>query len=143
MFSREDRILGEILVSRGLVARERLEECMPTGGETPVGSTLAERLVGGGHITRFEAERALAETRSIEKALSLEMGRIAALGEFRIIREIGRGGMGIVYEAEQVPLGRRVALKVLPAGAALDDRLANRFLREGSAAARLRHPGLV
>jgi serine/threonine protein kinase len=52
------------------------------------------------------------------------------LGEFRLLREIGRGGMGIVYEAEQVSLGRRVALKMLPFASALDAKQLQRFKNE-------------
>ncbi|MBL8695294.1 MAG: protein kinase [Planctomycetes bacterium] len=65
------------------------------------------------------------------------------LGEFRIVREIGRGGMGVVYLAEQVSLGRQVALKVLPTLASLSPTSVERFRREASTAARLRHPGIV
>jgi serine/threonine protein kinase/tetratricopeptide (TPR) repeat protein len=65
------------------------------------------------------------------------------LGEFRIIREVGRGGMGIVYEAEQESLGRRVAIKVLPYNSLLlPDQLA-RFRREARAAAGLHHSNIV
>jgi serine/threonine protein kinase len=65
------------------------------------------------------------------------------LGDFRIIREIGRGGMGVVYEAEQILLGRRVALKILPFAAVLDDKQIQRFKNEARAAATLDHPGIV
>src|SRR5216683_5742652 len=65
------------------------------------------------------------------------------LGDFRIIRQIGRGGMGIVYEAEQVSLGRRVALKVLPFAGALDARQLQRFKNEAQAAAHLQHQNIV
>jgi hypothetical protein len=61
--------------------------------------------------------------------------RIGRLGDFRIIREIGRGGMGAVYEAEQVSLGRRVALKVLIRRATRDRKTVERFRREARAAA--------
>src|SRR5690606_14562632 len=54
----------------------------------------------------------------------------AVLGEFRIVREIGRGGMGVVYEAVQTTLQRRVALKMLAPGAALSPRAAERFTLE-------------
>jgi serine/threonine protein kinase len=65
------------------------------------------------------------------------------LSDFRILREIGRGGMGIVYEAEQLSLNRRVALKVLPFAAALDPRHLQRFRHEAQAAAHLHHTNIV
>jgi serine/threonine protein kinase len=65
------------------------------------------------------------------------------LGDFRLGREIGRGGMGVVYEAVQVSLNRRVALKVLPFAATLDPRRLERFRNEAQAAARLDHPNIV
>jgi WD40 repeat protein/serine/threonine protein kinase len=65
------------------------------------------------------------------------------LGDFRIVREIGRGGMGIVYEAEQLSLRRRVALKVLPLAGMLDPRHLQRFRNEAQAAACLQHPHIV
>jgi WD40 repeat protein len=65
------------------------------------------------------------------------------IGDYRILREIGRGGMGVVYEAEQVSLGRHVALKVLPHQFLLDERQRKRFEREAKAAARLHHTNIV
>src|SRR5262249_52749685 len=65
------------------------------------------------------------------------------IGDYRIVREIGRGGMGIVYEAVQISLGRRVALKVLPFAATLDPRQLQRFHNEARAAALLHHPHIV
>jgi tetratricopeptide (TPR) repeat protein len=62
---------------------------------------------------------------------------------FRLLREIGRGGMGVVYEAQELALGRRVALKVLPAQLGITPRNVERFRREAAAAARLKHPGIV
>ena len=66
-----------------------------------------------------------------------------SLGEYRILREVGRGGMGIVYEAEQTPLGRHVALKVLPASAVLNPSILTRFQNEVRAVARLHHTNIV
>jgi serine/threonine protein kinase/WD40 repeat protein len=65
------------------------------------------------------------------------------LGDYRILREVGRGGMGVVYEAEQQSLSRRVALKVLPPHALNDEQQVRRFEREAKAAARLHHTNIV
>ena len=70
-------------------------------------------------------------------------GKERRLGDYRILREIGRGGMGVVYEAEQVSLGRHVALKVLPGHVMGDRKTRERFRREAKAAARLHHTNIV
>ncbi len=66
-----------------------------------------------------------------------------SFGDFKILREIGRGGMGVVYLAEQLSLRRQVAIKMLPPGFAPSSEQRQRFLREAQAAARLRHPNIV
>jgi serine/threonine protein kinase/tetratricopeptide (TPR) repeat protein len=80
---------------------------------------------------------------SVPPALPDAITETAILGDFRIVREVGRGGMGVVYEAEQMSLGRRVALKVLPFAATMDPRQLQRFHTEARAAAGLHHTNIV
>jgi tRNA A-37 threonylcarbamoyl transferase component Bud32 len=67
----------------------------------------------------------------------------AKLGDFRILREVGRGGMGVVYEAEQISLKRRVAVKVLHFSSVLNHDAVNRFRREAATVAQLHHTNIV
>ncbi|MHC4933141.1 MAG: serine/threonine-protein kinase, partial [Planctomycetota bacterium] len=65
------------------------------------------------------------------------------VGDFELVRQVGRGGMGVVYEAEQISLHRRVALKMLPFAGILDPRHLQRFKNEAQAAAQLHHTNIV
>ncbi len=80
----------------------------------------------------------------VDQELAAPIGRVqvSRIGDFRILREIGRGGMGVVYEAEQESLGRRVALKVLTQSLN-DPKRVQRFEREARAAGRLHHTNIV
>jgi serine/threonine protein kinase len=75
--------------------------------------------------------------------IPLEPAQPQQLGDYRIVREVGRGGMGIVYEAVQQSLGRRVALKLLPHHTQRDINRLERFRLEAQAAARLHHTNIV
>src|SRR5205807_10637441 len=86
-------------------------------------------------LPALEAARRTAPEGAADESPEME-GR---LGDYRILRRLGRGGMGIVYEAHQVSLDRRVALKVLPFAAALDAKQSQRFKNEAQAAAGLHH----
>jgi serine/threonine protein kinase len=80
---------------------------------------------------------------SLTAGPSIPSSGLGQLGDYQLIREIGRGGMGIVYEAHQISLNRRVALKVLPFAAALDPKQLQRFKNEAQAAAQLHHNSIV
>ena len=73
----------------------------------------------------------------------VDVTRSQTLGDFRMLGELGRGGMGVVYEAEQLSMGRRVALKVLPFAALAQEKSLQRFRNEVRAAGALNHPNIV
>lgn len=95
---------------------------------------------------RLELERMLVDYRQLLDAFSgsrVAIKRGRRLGEYELLAEIGRGGMGSVWEAEHRGLQRRVALKLLHAHLSLSPRSLERFRREALAGARLSHPGIV
>jgi serine/threonine protein kinase len=109
-------------------------------GYPQIAEALAECLGGLDFV-----QAAIPELSRLDSALG--DGDLAAkggtMGDFRIVREIGRGGMGVVYEAEQISLRRRVALKVLPFAATMDARHLQRFHNEAQAAGCLHHTNIV
>jgi serine/threonine protein kinase len=135
----------------------------PTGGFTPTDSAAMLVRVLDDYLADLQAGRAPDRAQllaahpdlasQLEQCLSgIEFVHRAAqpaaeaptqLADFRIVREVGRGGMGVVYEAEQVSLKRRVALKVLRFGVVADPEAMQRFQREAETVARLHHTNIV
>ena len=85
----------------------------------------------------------VADADAVDGSGSQNLGRNSVIGDFRIIRQLGRGGMGVVFEAEQISMSRTVALKVLPFAGLLDTTSIRRFHTEVRAAAMLDHPNIV
>ncbi len=109
-----------------------------------------ERLIrihfAAGHLMERPAAEILVGQASEPQPLETHIPKAplgGTLGDFQLVREIGRGGMGVVYEAHQISLNRQVALKVLPFAAVLDPRQLRRFETEAMAAAGLHHGNIV
>ena len=85
----------------------------------------------------------LGKQEAVDGRASLAGHKIKQLGDFKILREIGRGGMGIVFAARQESLGRVVAIKVLPRQSLLDEADLERFHREAKLAAAMHHSNIV
>ncbi|MEN1678958.1 MAG: protein kinase [Planctomycetota bacterium] len=144
----------------GNVDEERLAElldryvCALEKGESPpveqwladcpeLASVLPDYLEGVQAIHGALAGPLTATPPDAERDDSADPAAPRMLGDYRLLREIGRGGMGVVYAAHQVSLNRRVAVKVLPFAAVLDQRQIARFRTEAQAAASLHHPNIV
>lgn len=137
-------LVGEL--AEGFLARYRRGECPSLSEYTAKYPELAEQI-----RDLFPALVVMEELGSVEAPVpgpgngkSAGEGKLPEeLGDYRILREVGRGGMGIVYEAVQLSLGRHVALKVLSFHSPLSPSHLERFHREARAAARLHYPNIV
>jgi serine/threonine protein kinase/tetratricopeptide (TPR) repeat protein len=99
-----------------------------------------------GYLSGLQLFHAAANGPKAPRPISLAGGKLQpaqVIGDFQLVREIGRGGMGVVYEAEQLSLRRRVALKILPFSATHDPKQIGRFKNEAQAAAHVQHPNIV
>lgn len=127
--SRESEETAELAAWRELLARSQQDDVDESKSDSESG--------------RFSSLRAeLAEELSIEAIDDFTPSQ-RQLGDYLILRQVGRGGMGIVYEAEQLSFARRVALKVLPEGEWVDPDRVTRFHTEARVAAGLHHSNIV
>src|SRR5688500_15110377 len=122
--------LGEACAGDAELRRE-VESLLGAGAETP--ARPSESSSPRGRARRREGQ---------PTPLEVVPGR-TTLGAYRVLEKIGAGGMGTVYLAKDVRLGRRVALKVLPAEFARDEELVRRFEQEARAASALNHPNII
>ncbi len=142
----------------------RIESILDLALDLPTAerSALLDKSCAGDPALRAEVEAVLAADARAGGFLATPAGEYAAdlladaiededgepdlsghqLGPYRLLREIGGGGMGTVYEAEDTRLGRRVAVKLLPPEYSRDRKAKERFLREARAAAAVDHPNL-
>ena len=128
---------------------------VPDALEKAIGQYLDELNSG----KRLDPKRVLAENplfgreilRTLEDFVELESedeesesdDTLGTLGDYTLRRQVGRGGMGVVYEAWENSMDRAVALKVIPSGVAADTKAVSRFVREAQVAGKLHHPHIV
>lgn len=143
-----DQLLGEMAVQAKYITREQLHECIGAQKATFPPAELAAILKGRGLVPEPEMLKLLEVVQHhIDSAqppppADPMLGK-TLIGEFRLVRLLGRGGVGSVYLADQISLARPVAIKLLSFSAGEKDQALERFQREARAAGRLQHPNIV
>ena len=141
--------LGKLDDSSAQAINEHLDqcpECRKRVAEMPADSFLGrirDAQKSAGQLTASPSQAGWERSDTTGAGQPLATPLRDQLGDYRILREIGRGGMGVVYEAEQVSLGRRVALKSLRPQWLRDAKQKQRFEREARSAAKLHHTNIV
>jgi len=135
----EDIRLGQLSVAQGLCQPLEVEECLAQQHKSEMnGGTerLGELLIARGYLTRTQLSRLLNIQRDAEQ-------KVSRIGPYELIRKLGEGGMGAVYQAKDTRNEQIVALKVLPRSRAKDKTFLQRFEQEARAAFELDHPNIV
>ena len=134
----EERLADQVAELAERIARGEVPDVGPLEDADPGASEALDRLLPTIRLLSELADEEPTEEYPVYVAPPTDV-----LGDFQLGREIGRGGIGVVYEARQLSLGRRVAVKLLPPSSRLDPRQLRRFEIEARAAAALQHPNIV
>ena len=132
-------ILRELILVDVYYRRQRGESCQPDDYHARFPELAADWLTSA---LATDSVPTIAETRG-DKVTETRPGRVRYFGDYELLEEIARGGMGVVYKARQVSLNRSVALKMILAGQLASDTDVQRFRQEAEAAANLDHPHIV
>ncbi len=136
--SKQDTLLGRVVVEQGFCTRDELEDCLALQTELSQQSnqrSLADLLVSNGYVTQTQLLRA--------RTTADEQRVMQQIPGYQIISKLGAGAMATVFKARQLSLDRIVAIKVLPKRLSENKEFVDRFYMEGKAAARLNHPNIV
>ena len=126
---------AKALIAAGLSSADEIKtfwNSLPSGGRPKDGETFAKVLIEREKLNQFQAQELLSGSQTP-----------LVLGDYVLLRKIGAGGMGQVFQAEHRHMKRLVAIKLLPAATTKDEAAVKRFQREVQAAARLTHPNIV
>src|SRR5262249_21733936 len=129
----DEERLAHALISRGLLTREEVQECLAAEHASGVAAFL-KRLVKSGYLTRNQAQRAAHEMASL-------LGQ--QIPGYELLEQRGHGAMGTVFKARQTSMNRLVAVKTLNPRLAANPEYSKRFTREAHLAAKLSHNNIV
>ncbi len=135
----EDIRLGQLAVAQGLAQPLEIEECLADQHRNEQNGKyeqLGEILINQGFITRTQLERLLSTQREAVQ-------KVTRIGHYELIRKLGEGGMGAVYQAKDTRTNDIVALKVLPRSKARDETFLQRFESEARASFEVDHPNII